>query len=66
MKRIPYALKMGAVVATALFSLSVGAQQSLLPKQGQFSGKFGWWAVGKVMIWVRTRFIERRCNGRFQ
>ena len=48
MKRVPYALKVGAVVATALFSLSVGAQQTQLPKQGQFSGKFGWWAVGKV------------------
>ena len=26
----------------------MGAQQTQLPKQGQFSGKFGWWAVGKV------------------
>ena len=24
------------------------AEEGPLPKQGQFSGKFGWWAVGKV------------------
>lgn len=47
-KRLGCASGIAAALATALLTLPVAAEQSPLPKQGQFSGKFGWWAVGKV------------------
>ena len=48
MKRLSYASRIAAIAVTELLSMPVMAEDGPLPKQGQFSGKFGWWAVGKV------------------
>lgn len=48
MKRLPHASRIAAIAVTVLLSMPAMAEEGPLPKQGQFSGKFGWWAVGKV------------------
>jgi hypothetical protein len=48
MKRVACASGIAAAVAAVLFGLPAAAEEGPLAKQGQFSGKFGWWAVGKV------------------
>lgn len=54
------------VVAAAAFmmSMSLGAwaEEGALAKQGQFSGKFGWWAIGKVYATGKDQFYW---NGEF-
>ena len=48
MKALSFALQIGTALTAAALTLAAGAEQGQLAKQGQFSGKFGWWAVGKA------------------
>lgn len=47
-KRVACASGIATALATLLLSLPVAGEEGPLAKQGQFSGKFGWWAVGKI------------------
>jgi len=48
MKRVLTVVSVAMLVTTGVFNSPLRAEEAQLPRQGQFTGKFGWWALGKV------------------
>lgn len=48
--RLANMVLLGAIAGVALtsFGLATQAEETQLPKQGTYSGKLGWWAVGTI------------------
>jgi hypothetical protein len=63
MKRVAYMVEVTAVLATAFFTSSVGAQESQLPKSGTAHVHSGWAGIGEAkevgknhLVWLGTYY----------